>query len=265
MERKLKVRGLSGAQLYGYNCPDKKDALKQAMLFSGALFLTFLFPTLNIILFFGKSHGDPNYYSPMEVPQSIFLPLQGMWNFVIYVRRAVARIQEDYPEMSYGHAFKNLLCHPDRVAPPITTGRRRRRSSQSSSNRRSSAATTTAAGQVQHDIENNSDDNLSMQKDSSFCAGVAASKDIRYKSNSMNIRRSSFCAPAGKLEEAIKNRSFDTEPCQRRSNFALASSAAMQLEDGIQSSQRLSSLELAAAAAVAALGDEIKSEIFDEG
>eukprot|EP00546_Thalassionema_frauenfeldii_P003145 CAMPEP_0178935670 /NCGR_PEP_ID=MMETSP0786-20121207/24684_1 /TAXON_ID=186022 /ORGANISM="Thalassionema frauenfeldii, Strain CCMP 1798" /LENGTH=261 /DNA_ID=CAMNT_0020613863 /DNA_START=698 /DNA_END=1484 /DNA_ORIENTATION=- len=261
MERKLKVRGLSGAQLYGYNCPDKKDALKQAMLFSGALFLTFLFPTLNIILFFGKSHGDPNYYSPMEVPQSIFLPLQGMWNFVIYVRRAVARIQEDYPEMSYGHAFKNLLCHPDRVAPPITKGG----GGGDQVNLRQTGVLQQQQPRLQGRYNMTLIDNLSMQKDSSFCAGVAASKDIRYKSNSMNIRRSSFCAPAGKLEEAIKNRSFDTEPCQRRSNFALASSAAMQLEDGIQSSQRLSSLELAAAAAVAALGDEIKSEIFDEG
>lgn len=206
MERKLKVRGMSGAQLYGYNCPDKKDALKQAILFSGALFLTFLFPTINIICFYRKSHGDPNYYSPMEVPQSIFLPLQGMWNFVIYVRRAVARIQEDYPEMSYGHAFKNLLCHPDRVAPPINTGRRRRRSSHSSSNRRFSAASTsTAAGQVQNDIENNSE-SLSLQKESSFCAGVAASKELSESSSSIGIsfvRRSSFCAPAGKFEEAL--------------------------------------------------------------
>mmetsp|Transcript_12333 Transcript_12333/g.18086 ORF Transcript_12333/g.18086 Transcript_12333/m.18086 type:complete len:407 (-) Transcript_12333:41-1261(-) len=155
IERKLRVRGESGLEFNSFHFPDRKDALCQAFLFSGAFFLTFIFPTLNILLFFGHNQDDPDSYSPLEVPQSIFLPLQGLWNFVIYVRRAVRRIRGDYPELSFGKAFWQLLFRPDEVQPPR---RQRRRSSvrRSSFSARNATAIAAAANEV-----NNSEANIS--------------------------------------------------------------------------------------------------------
>lgn len=89
---------------------ETKEVAIQGLLFSLAFILSFLFPTLNGSLF----GGDPSF---LLIPQSIFTPLQGFWNFVIYTSRSVRRIRLDYTDLWLYQVVWKLVFHPNEVAP----------------------------------------------------------------------------------------------------------------------------------------------------
>ncbi len=83
----------------------KKNMAMQTSLFSFAFFITFLFPSINTI-----------FYSPVEIspakiplllPQSIFLPLQGMYIYVcmMYVRLCSKNYENSLRRMNFNSCF----------------------------------------------------------------------------------------------------------------------------------------------------------------
>eukprot|EP00551_Chaetoceros_affinis_P009958 CAMPEP_0203666082 /NCGR_PEP_ID=MMETSP0090-20130426/3189_1 /ASSEMBLY_ACC=CAM_ASM_001088 /TAXON_ID=426623 /ORGANISM="Chaetoceros affinis, Strain CCMP159" /LENGTH=446 /DNA_ID=CAMNT_0050529865 /DNA_START=197 /DNA_END=1537 /DNA_ORIENTATION=- len=108
----------------------KKLAANQGFLFSFAFFITFIFPTLNVLIF--RAHKSSVDTNPLlDIPQSALLPLQGMWNFLIYSKRKIRLIREDYPELSFGTILRKMIFRPGEVRPrnPRGRGGRGRRSS----------------------------------------------------------------------------------------------------------------------------------------
>ena len=89
----------------------KKLAAKQGLLYSLAYFITFIFPLLNTFI------PQKYTYNVFFYLQSIFLPLQGFWNFLLYTRHSVSRIQDQYPELALYKIFWMIVFHPDKVKP----------------------------------------------------------------------------------------------------------------------------------------------------
>ena len=75
------------------------------------------------VLFFKEGFGGP-----FEIPQAIFMPLQGFWNFVIYAKPTLERIQEEYPELSFRLAFRKMIFRPSEVRARRRTRRSTTRS-----------------------------------------------------------------------------------------------------------------------------------------
>jgi hypothetical protein len=100
----------------------KQLAAKQGLLFSSAFAITFFFTSINVLFF---DTNDANI-SPFTLPQSIFMPLQGFWNFIIFARPTMERIQEEYPELSFITGLRKMILTPYEVrSRPIPRGERR--------------------------------------------------------------------------------------------------------------------------------------------
>eukprot|EP00551_Chaetoceros_affinis_P005693 CAMPEP_0203679684 /NCGR_PEP_ID=MMETSP0090-20130426/36576_1 /ASSEMBLY_ACC=CAM_ASM_001088 /TAXON_ID=426623 /ORGANISM="Chaetoceros affinis, Strain CCMP159" /LENGTH=189 /DNA_ID=CAMNT_0050547421 /DNA_START=863 /DNA_END=1432 /DNA_ORIENTATION=- len=90
----------------------KRKAAIQGFIMSFSFFITFIFPSLNILVIDPKQEVT----SPLDIPQSIFLPLQGFWNLVAFVCLDILRIQQEY-QLSFCSAMRKLVFHPDEVRP----------------------------------------------------------------------------------------------------------------------------------------------------
>jgi hypothetical protein len=100
----------------------KQLAAKQGLLFSFAFVLTFCFTSINILLF---NTYDANT-SPFILPQNIFMPLQGFWNFIIFARPNMERIREEYPDLSFLTRLRKMIFTPYEVrSRPSHRGTRR--------------------------------------------------------------------------------------------------------------------------------------------
>jgi len=67
---------------------EKRDTTHQAMLYASACIVTWVFPIT--VRFF------PLF--PIDVLKEIFYPLQGFWNFLLYIRPGVAALKEAKPD-----------------------------------------------------------------------------------------------------------------------------------------------------------------------
>lgn len=98
----------------------KQLAARQGLLFGCSFFITYFFSSMNVLFFKG-------FGGPFEIPQAIFTPLQGFWNFVIYAKPTLERIRQEYPELSFRVAFRKMIFSPSEVRTR-RVGRRTRRS-----------------------------------------------------------------------------------------------------------------------------------------
>ena len=132
LERKMQsyTRSPSGMQWRpNANLHFKKKATRQISWFSIAFVVTFLFPTINTFFYSTVNMEDVRTSGanfPFLLPQAICFPLQGFWNFVIYIRPSLERIRTEYPELPFHVAFFKMIFSPDQVRP---MSRARRRSS----------------------------------------------------------------------------------------------------------------------------------------
>lgn len=112
---------------------DKKKTIKQALLYTMAFILTYLFPILCI---FYKTQNK-EVPLPLIILYNIFYPLQGFWNFVFYVRPGVQLVMQRSPENSYLRTILVVILDPE------STVSRRRRSAFRKRRRRSSILRST--------------------------------------------------------------------------------------------------------------------------
>ena len=88
----------------------KENALNQAFLFSCAILLNPLILALMYIPSLGYWSGGA-FHATLLLLQSVFLPSQGIWLFLIYVRPFVARILMNYRNLSYTQALVRLVTN----------------------------------------------------------------------------------------------------------------------------------------------------------
>jgi len=92
---------------------EKEDMVKQALSYSLAFLLTFLFPTIQTVILIGR----PGVSSPvLDALSATFYPLQGFYNFVFYVRPGVNHVMEVDPSKSLLRAIKDVILNAEAVS-----------------------------------------------------------------------------------------------------------------------------------------------------
>jgi len=100
--RSTRVRRYSYSQNQTQRRESERQAtIRQAMLYTLAFMMTFIFPVLVIIF----------PYYPFEVLKNIFYPLQGFWNFVLYIRPIVIKRREAAPHKYFYEIVWSAVFH----------------------------------------------------------------------------------------------------------------------------------------------------------
>jgi len=68
---------------------ETSETVMQALLYTTAFLITFLFPAISL--------GQPNRSFSLEVLSKIFYPLQGFWNFLLYIRPGFKQVRCEHP------------------------------------------------------------------------------------------------------------------------------------------------------------------------
>lgn len=76
-----------------------KKTVQQALLYMLAFFITFLFPLITLMV--------KRYYYAIEVLMNICYPLQGFWNFLLYIRKGIS----DAKKMTPDRCLLGLMCN----------------------------------------------------------------------------------------------------------------------------------------------------------
>ena len=89
----------------------KIQTARQALLFSSAFIVTFLFIGLeNIFIAAGRDEvRHPTLFAVLRILQSTFYPLQGFWNFIIHFLPIIASIKRRNPTIGMLRAFQIAL------------------------------------------------------------------------------------------------------------------------------------------------------------
>jgi len=80
---------------------EKQDTIRQALLYTSAFIVTWCFP---MVLAFYCSY-------PLVVLMEILYPLQGFWNFLLYIRPGVSAIKKENPEKSIFGVICEVVFH----------------------------------------------------------------------------------------------------------------------------------------------------------
>ena len=104
------------------------EATKQALLYIGGFFLTYIWTLISLVFSSDKVRNSPVLF----LLTSTFLPLQGFWNFIAYVRPRILKIQEEHPpDFSYISALKALILSSNNDHSPHSPPRQINRSRKS--------------------------------------------------------------------------------------------------------------------------------------
>jgi len=92
---------------------DKIRTIKQALLYFLAFMLTYTFPIIRLCYTRGRAEVEP----PKAVVflTAIFYPLQGVWNFIFYIRPGVQLVMERNPDKSYLGAIRDVIFNSNSV------------------------------------------------------------------------------------------------------------------------------------------------------
>jgi len=83
-----------------------REATKiQGLFYIGAYFCTFIFPLIHQLIYVFSGH----FYYALLILQNITAPLQGFFNFIVYIRPHVKEFSIDYPDMTYFHVFLKAI------------------------------------------------------------------------------------------------------------------------------------------------------------
>jgi len=83
----------------------REDTKVQGLLYIGAFFCTFLFPLIHQLTYILSGH----LYYILFILQNIFSPLQGFFNFIVYIRPHIKELSKDYPDMSFFQVFMKAM------------------------------------------------------------------------------------------------------------------------------------------------------------
>ncbi len=97
------------------------DTKKQAFLYVGSFFLTYFFTTIMVV--FDMFFDTPLPY-PFMLLQGIFGPLQGFWNFVVFIRPRFNLVSRENQEKSYLQRLYITVFRNQRSQVPARTALR---------------------------------------------------------------------------------------------------------------------------------------------
>jgi len=83
----------------------KREMVKQAFVYVLAYFLPFIFPVIFQILYAKKNER----VFPVWILLSLFMPLQGFLNAIVFVRPRIVRYQKNHPDASWRQAFVSTV------------------------------------------------------------------------------------------------------------------------------------------------------------
>ena len=93
-----------------------RETRTQAFLYISAFFLTYIFLGISTLL--GPSPATKehrNFYLPVVALIKVFLPLQGMWNCIIYIRPRYAAIRLRHPDLPVWGILRMILNSSEEV------------------------------------------------------------------------------------------------------------------------------------------------------
>jgi len=95
---------------------EKRETIKQALLYTSAFILTYFFLTVSEFfkMFLG---GTPVV---LQILMSVFYPLQGFWNFIFYIRPRVKHAIKTSPTKAYLDIFRDVIFQP--MSMPVKQG-----------------------------------------------------------------------------------------------------------------------------------------------
>lgn len=83
----------------------KNEVIKQALIYVAAYFLPFFFP----VLFFLQSFISGKFNFTIMVLVSIFMPLQGVLNCMVFVRPKIIKLRKSDPNLNIFRAFIKIM------------------------------------------------------------------------------------------------------------------------------------------------------------
>jgi len=133
-EKAVRKYNFRSSRRNGNNILQKKGMITQALLYTLAFILTFIFPfTRSICSRAGNERGE----TVSGILALIFYPLQGFWNFVIYIRPGIKHVRKMNPEKSLYRATIQVIFDTKSVAASLARQSIRRRYRRSILRRRS--------------------------------------------------------------------------------------------------------------------------------
>jgi len=81
------------------------EAAKQAMTYIGGFMLTYVWSSLSVAIPIDKVRHSPVLY----IITGIFLPLQGFWNFIAYIRPRFVTLKLEHQDLSFLAAMKEIV------------------------------------------------------------------------------------------------------------------------------------------------------------
>lgn len=94
---------------------ERRKTIQQAIYYTAAFFITFLFIGMRTLFI---------YAYPLEILKNIFYPLQGFWNFLLYIRPAVTKMKEDEKDAYLCVVIWRVIFHPPKKEENIRQKRR---------------------------------------------------------------------------------------------------------------------------------------------
>jgi len=114
-EKAVRKYNFRSSRRNGNNVLQKKGMITQALLYMLAFLLTFIFPFARSICSVGKERGE----TVLDILTVIFYPLQGFWNFVIYIRPGIKHVRKMNPEKSLYRATIQVIFDTKSVADSL--------------------------------------------------------------------------------------------------------------------------------------------------
>jgi len=84
----------------------KREVTKQAFIYVAAYFLPFFFP----LLFFVNNFVTGKFNFTLMVLVSLFMPLQGVFNCMVFVRPKIINMRKDDSDLTFFGAFMKIIC-----------------------------------------------------------------------------------------------------------------------------------------------------------
>jgi len=105
-ENRVRSHRFASSQTNRVTILEVDETIKQALLYSLAFLLTFLFPMIHALI---RLRNPDSTVPTLSILSSIFDPLQGFYNFIFYVRPGINHVREIDSSKSFIGALKEVI------------------------------------------------------------------------------------------------------------------------------------------------------------
>jgi len=116
--RRMRQYSFGSSQMIRRN-NETRATVAQALLYTSAFFITYLFPLITL------GQGNRSFF--FELMTKIFYPLQGFWNFLLYIRPGVEQVKKNNPGKNIFGILVEVIFHVKDTMHNQNSPRRRRR------------------------------------------------------------------------------------------------------------------------------------------